>query len=102
MRRRRSQAPVFPYTTLFRSAGGAGGAGGKGTNPGQSTPGGGAGGKGGGGGVGEGGGIYNNSDAGAVSFTLDRKSTSLNSSHLGTAYAVSCLKRRMQSRMTCT
>src|SRR5205814_9134858 len=35
-----------------------------------------------------------NSQAGGAVFTLDRKSTRLNSSHLGISYAVFCLKKK--------
>src|SRR5437899_12592509 len=66
MIRRPPRSTLFPYTTLFRSLDGAGGA---------DT-------------------VRVSAD---LDFTLtakDRKSTRLNSSHLGISYAVFCLKKK--------
>src|SRR5262245_63444037 len=99
---RRPRSTLFPYTTLFRSGGGAAGVGRPAAGPGVGVggrarravaelrgdggiaagdggPGGGSGGPGGRDGGGE-----------------DRKSTRLNSSHLGISYAVFCLKKKKE------
>src|ERR1035438_10563374 len=60
------RSTLFPYTTLFRSA------------PKQLLP-----------------GLYYLGDfRGTAVYGLDRKSTRLNSSHLGISYAVFCLKKK--------
>src|SRR5258705_9913223 len=68
MIRRPPRSTLFPYTTLFRSSAYSGSAAEFGSS--RARP-----------------------NAG-FSFTLDRKSTRLNSSHLGISYAVFCLKKK--------
>src|SRR2546426_11844876 len=72
MIRRPPRSTLFPYTTLFRSVGGAGAFPFELTVPGGRVP------------------------AAGVSVVgvLDRKSTRLNSSHLVISYAVFCLKKK--------
>src|ERR1039458_10788159 len=72
MIRRPPRSTLFPYTTLFRSA---------------SVP-----------------HRYIRpfvTSVGRDVFSLDRKSTRLNSSHLGISYAVFCLKKNMPERAEC-
>src|ERR1035438_9464016 len=64
MIRRPPRSTLFPYTTLFRSSFGA-------LPPGERNPGG-----------------HQRTEP------IDRKSTRLNSSHLGISYAVFCLKKK--------
>src|SRR5262245_64974551 len=85
MMRRPPISTLFPYTTLFRSSGSAG-AQGSGDSPGIDGRG-----------------------AGVRSVLLvcarrsrDRKSTRLNSSHLGISYAVFCLKKKNKQKKTKT
>src|SRR5204862_6647577 len=80
-RRRPPRATLFPYTTLFRSAGGD-------TPSGYSWT------------VTKNGNSYLTSTASSLSLTpddngtyVDRKSTRLNSSHVEISYAVFCLKK---------
>src|ERR1035441_10216811 len=65
MIRRPPRSTLFPYTTLFRSPGALGF---------RST--------------------HARPDTGDVPGSLDRKSTRLNSRHLGISYAVFCLKKK--------
>src|SRR5471030_3449174 len=67
MIRRPPRSTLFPYTTLFRSAGAD-------ADPGAQHP------------------EPDRADAEA-----DRKSTRLNSSHLGSSYAVFCLKKKKKT-----
>src|SRR5438270_2618761 len=81
--RRPPRSTLFPYTTLFRSAGN--------TASGEySTIGGGAGNTASGGYSTVGGGFHN--------IASDRKSTRLNSSHSQISYAVFCLKKKNRLR----
>src|SRR6266850_3401444 len=73
MIRRPPRSTLFPYTTLFRSAGGAPGAG---QVPGLRQHG---------------------SVPGSAAQPADRKSTRLNSSHLVISYAVFCLKKKKKT-----
>src|SRR5262245_65555530 len=78
MIRRPPRSTLFPYTTLFRSLGdvdGAGSALGAGRAPLTLRAG----------------------EAGVALVALDRKSTRLNSSHLGISYAVFCLKKKIRT-----
>src|SRR5438045_7814832 len=70
MLRRPPRSTLFPYTTLFRS---------RRRNPGAGPV------------TGDGGRI-------APAHRRDRKSTRLNSSHLGISYAVFCLKKKKRKR----
>src|SRR5437773_5988613 len=74
MLRRPPRSTLFPYTTLFRSAGPH--AGPAGVRPDDRAGSGGSG------------------DRPATSPPLDRKSTRLNSSHITISYAVFCLKKK--------
>src|SRR5205814_551405 len=65
MRRRPPRSTLFPYTTLFRSR----------CDSGQAA-------------------VLGNPPRGARGGHGDRKSTRLNSSHLGISYAVFCLKKK--------
>src|SRR5437899_7181819 len=83
MIRRPPRSTLFPYTTLFRSSGQLG----NGGSIDQSTP------------VRVTGGPFASVTAGGshscgVRTSEDRKSTRLNSSHLGISYAVFCLKKK--------
>src|SRR2546430_7362492 len=75
MIRRPPRSTLFPYTTLFRSAGVADGAGVRVVARGAEVHGDGA-------------------ARGAVASPADRKSTRLNSSHSQISYAVFCLKKK--------
>src|SRR5262245_65318009 len=93
MQRGPPRSTLFPYTTLFRShlsaAGAAGCVGGTAGCAGGGT----AGCAGGGTAACAGGGAAACAGGGAGA-TTDRKSTRLNSSHLGISYAVFCLKKK--------
>src|SRR5262245_63101910 len=75
MIRRPPRSTLFPYTTLFRSARRRKLVASPGFAPGPPV-----------------------SETGAL---LDRKSTRLNSSHLGISYAVFCLKKKKQPVVAC-
>src|SRR5437899_8043038 len=70
MIRRPPRSTLFPYTTLFRSVGGK-----LARKLGHRL-------------------IFQNSPLPEDGYSLDRKSTRLNSSHLGISYAVFCLKKK--------
>src|SRR5262245_65330838 len=74
MIRRPPRSTLFPYTTLFRSSKGVHHLGRQG----------------------EGGELYRSTQVRGERRRLDRKSTRLNSSHLGISYAVFCLKKKKQ------
>src|SRR5438045_7014217 len=81
MIRRHPRSTLFPYTTLFRS--GDGGHGADGSGDGTSDP------------------LYAAHErrrAGDPPHRRDRKSTRLNSSHLGISYAVFCLKKKNKQK----
>src|SRR5437899_4069170 len=77
MIRRPPRSTLFPYTTLFRSWP-AMSASGASTIAGTSAS--------------------SSAVAGMTSHTRDRKSTRLNSSHLGISYAVFCLKKKKKKK----
>src|SRR4051812_49902238 len=75
MIRRPPRSTLFPYTTLFRSVHV-----GLHVRPCDKSP------------------THTSVTAGARSYTRDRKSTRLNSSHMSISYAVFCLKKKKQHR----
>src|SRR5438045_5365367 len=77
MPRRPPRSTLFPYTTLFRSAGGHRQAAGDGRHP----------------------GLDRRAPENGRPAQPDRKSTRLNSSHLGISYAVFCLKKKKKTNM---
>src|SRR5690242_21629981 len=91
MIRRPPGSTLFPYTTLFRSGksplGLDRGVGVAGAEDVQHVP-------------GEEGGDRVGEQAPAVVHRVDRKSTRLNSSHMSISYAVFCLKKKNQTRLT--
>src|SRR3712207_8482735 len=96
MIRRPPRSTLFPYTTLFRSAGGVAAA--VGAAAGQEER---AGSEPGNGQAGRGGGLLHQGHkerasrgAGPFQAPRDRKSTRLNSSHANISYAVFCLKKK--------
>src|SRR2546427_6570051 len=86
MIRRPPRSTLFPYTTLFRSPGGAGGEG-AGKEPAV--------------GGGQAGRLRDRAGAGSGARDRDRKSTRLNSSHSQISYAVFCLKKKKDSGLGC-
>src|SRR5437899_7465698 len=85
MIRRPPRSTLFPYTTLFRSGclsrqdrhpGGAAAPAGTGGRAARE---------------------YRDGDVAGAARVLDRKSTRLNSSHLGISYAVFCLKKKKKN-----
>src|SRR5258707_5739341 len=86
MIRRPPRSTLFPYTTLFRSAGGQRPAGGQGHSS-HDPP------------APQGGAAGDREDrdrAGRPGSRRDRKSTRLNSSHANISYAVFCLKKKKE------
>src|SRR5205814_5761531 len=82
MIRRPPRSTLFPYTTLFRSAEvGRNAAGGRDADPAEP-------------------GDAEGRQFGATRRGRDRKSTRLNSSHLGISYAVFCLKKKKKEKTT--
>src|SRR5437899_6091967 len=81
MIRRPPRSTLFPYTTLFRSHL-------RGLHRHRTRPPGGA----------ATNGQRHTSGEGAIAVGLDRKSTRLNSSHLGISYAVFCLKKKKRTQ----
>src|SRR5438045_8366302 len=75
MIRRPPRSTLFPYTTLFRSAAGH-------RLPAHAPP------------------LRRGRGRSRARLTTDRKSTRLNSSHLGISYAVFCLKKKKNQRLT--
>src|SRR5207302_10006068 len=71
MIRRPPRSTLFPYTTLFRSAK---------SNPAASAP------------------VCPKFRRSRITWTLDRKSTRLNSSHVKISYAVFCLKKKKKKK----